>query len=130
VNEPQKPALLFVLAGLILLEGAALAVATVYLVVETVLSSVTSVASAIAFVVVAAIAAAGVILIGISTLRAKAWIRGAAICWQVLQILLAFSILQAKSPGVAWLLAVPAVLIIVLIFTPPVARVLARDSRS
>jgi hypothetical protein len=128
VSERPRPALLYVLAALIFAEGVALTAATVYLVVEIFVAPTASLASAIALVVVAAIAALGLILIGISTLRARPWVRGAAICWQVLQILLAFSILQAKSPGVAWALAVPAALIIVLIFVPPVARALARES--
>jgi hypothetical protein len=119
---------LYVLAGLILVEGLALVVATLWLLVSAFSSRTTSEASAFALVVVAAIAAAGLIFVGISTIRARSWVRGAAICWQILQLLLAYSILQAGSPDVAWLLAIPAVVIIVLIFTPRVAKVLARQN--
>jgi hypothetical protein len=128
VSERPKPPLLYVLGALILLEGAAIAVVTVYLVIEIIIAPTASIASAVALAVVAAIAAVALILISISTFKARSWIRGAAICWQVLQILLAFSILQAQSPAIAWLLAVPAVVIVVLIFTPSVARVLARQN--
>lgn len=126
MSERPKPALLYVLAALILLEGAALAGLTIYLVVEILVAPTASIASAIALAVVAAVATIGLVAVGVTTLRSRPWIRGAAICWQVLQLLLAYSILQAKSPGVAWLLTIPAVVIIVLIFTPPVARALAR----
>jgi hypothetical protein len=126
VSERPKPALLYVLAALILLEALALAVVTIYLVIEILVAPTASIASAIALAVVSAIATVGLGAVGVSTIRARPWIRGAAICWQVLQLLLAYSILQAKSPGIAWLLAIPAVLIVVLIFTPPVARTLAR----
>jgi hypothetical protein len=126
VSERPKPSLLYVLATLILLEGLALAAATIYLVVEILVAPTASIPSAIALALVSAIATSGLVVVGISTLRARPWIRGAAICWQVLQLLLAYSILQANSPGIAWLLAVPAAIIVVLIFTPPVARALAR----
>lgn len=126
MSERSKPALLYVLAALILLEGVALAGVTIYLVVEIFVAPTASIASAIALAVVSAIATVGLIAVGVSTIRSRPWIRGAAICWQVLQLLLAYSILRAGSSGLAWLLAVPAVLIVVLIFTPPVARALAR----
>lgn len=126
MSERPRPVLLYVLAALILLEGLALAAATIYLVVEILVAPTASIPSAIALAVVAAIATSGLVVVGISTIRARPWIRGAAICWQTLQLLLAYSILQANSSQVAWLLAVPAFAIVVLIFTPPVARALAR----
>jgi ABC-type branched-subunit amino acid transport system permease subunit len=118
-----------VLACLILLEAAALAVGTIYLVVQLFVAKPESFVSAVALAVVAAIATAGLVLIGRGTLRGQPWIRGAAICWQIIQVLVAVSILQAQAPGVAWLLIIPAVAIIVLLFTRPVLAATVRRDR-
>jgi hypothetical protein len=126
VSGTPKPPLLYVLAGLLLLEALALAAATVYLVIEIFVAPTASLGSAVALAVLVAVATAGLGLVGISALSGKYWIRGAAICWQVIQLLVAWSILQAKSPDVAWALAIPAIVILILLFTKPVLAATAR----
>jgi hypothetical protein len=130
VSERPGRAALNVLAALILLEGVALAGVAIYLVVEIFIARTTSVASAIALAACALIAAVGLGLLARAVLRGRPWIRGATICWQILQVLLAISILQtaaASAPVYAVLLIVPAVVIVILLFTP---TVLAWTSRS
>jgi hypothetical protein len=133
VSERPKQGLLYALAALIFIEGAALAAATVYLVVEIIIAPSASVASAVALAVCAAIASAGLILIGRSTLKCRPWIRGASVAWQVIQVLVGYSILQAHAPTstlIFWVLLVPAVAIIVLLFTPQVVRLTTRSRES
>jgi hypothetical protein len=126
VSGRPKRALLYVLAALIFLEGVALAAGMVYLVIEILVAPTASVASAVALAVCAAIAAAGLILVAWSTLKGRPWIRGATLCWQIIQVLVAWSILQASAPAVAWSLIVPAVVIVVLLFTPSVTAATTR----
>jgi hypothetical protein len=142
MSDRQRPPLLYVLAALIFLEGVALAATAIYLVVEIFASSSTatptaSVPSAVALAVCAALAAAGLILIALFTIRGRPWTRGAAVCWQIIQLLVAYSVLTATvptasdsfTPALGWALIVPAVVIVVLIFTPPVMRATARPPR-
>jgi Na+/melibiose symporter-like transporter len=129
VNKSQKPALLYTLAALIFLEGAALAAATVYLVVEIFVGDPRSVTTAIAYAVTAAVVAVLVLFVGRATLVGRPWIRGATVCIAVLQLLVAYSILITKEPTLGWVLAVPAIVLLVLLFTRPVLRATARPSR-
>jgi uncharacterized membrane protein YhaH (DUF805 family) len=129
VNERPKPALLYVLAALILLEGAALAAATIYLVVEIFVGDPRSVSTAIAYAVTAAVITALVLVVAWAALRARPWIRGATVCIAVLQLLVAYSILITKEPTLGWVLAVPAIVLLILLFTRPVLRATARPSR-
>jgi hypothetical protein len=129
VSGTRKPALLYALSALILLEGVALVGATIYLVVEIVAAPTASIGTAIALAVVVAIAAVAVILLARATLRGRPWIRGATVCIAVLQLLVGYSILITKAPSLGWVLAAPAVALLVLVFTPPVLRATARPTR-
>jgi amino acid transporter len=129
VSGTRKPVLLYVLSALTLLEGVALAATTIYLVVEIFAAPVASIGSAVALAVVVAVAAVALGLLARATLRGRPWIRGATICVAVLQLLSAYSILITKAPTVGWYIAVPAIALIVLVFTPPVLRATARPAR-
>ena len=129
MSGTRKPALLYVLSALILLEGAGVAVAAIYLVVEIFAVKTASVATAIALAVVVAIAAVALVLLARGVLNARPWIRGATVCIAVLQLLVAYSIVITKEPALGWVIAVPAVALLVLVFSPPVTRATARAPR-
>jgi hypothetical protein len=129
VNNERKPALLYALAVLILLEGAAFVAGTIYLVVEIFIGDPKFLTTAIAYAVTAAILSILVIVVGRAALRARPWIRGATVCIAVLQLLVAYSILITSEPALGWILAVPAVALLVLLFTRPVLRATARPDR-
>jgi len=129
VSERPKPALLYALACLVLLESVAAAAAGIYLVVEIFIAPTASVASAIALAVSAFIVAAGLVFFALSTYRGRPWIRGAIACVAVLQGLVAYSILITKAPTLGWVLIVPAVVMLVLLFTPPVLQATTRERR-
>lgn len=128
MSERVKPALLYVLAVLVFLEGLALVGATIYLVVEIFVGAASFLATAIAYAVTAAIVAALVIVVGRAILRGRPWIRGAVVCLSILQLLLAYSIVITREPTFGWVLAVPAVAMLVLLFTRPVLRATARPT--
>lgn len=133
MSERPKRGLLYVLAALLFLEGIALCGAAIYLVVEIFTAPTDSIASAVALAVCAAVAGAGLIFVARSTLQGKPWIRGASIAWQVLQVLVAISIIQAKaatSVAFAVILIVPALVIVVLLFTKPVMAATSRFRES
>jgi hypothetical protein len=130
VNAEPKPVLLYALAAVILLEGAAFAAGTIYLVIEIFIGDPKFVTTAIAYAVTAAILSALVLFVGRSTLRGRPWIRGATVCLAVLQLLLAYSIVITREPTLGWVLAVPSVLMLALLFTRPVLKATARPART
>jgi hypothetical protein len=129
VNNRPKPVLLYALAALILLEGAAFALGTIYLVIEIFIGDPRNFGTAIAYALTAAILSALVIVVGRFALLARPWIRGATVCIAVLQLLVAYSIIITTAPALGWILLVPAILMLVLLFTSPVLRATARPGR-
>jgi hypothetical protein len=116
--------LLIVLA----LEFLAVAVVTVVLLVELLVAPATSVASGIALVVLAAIAALwlGSLLVGLW--RSRPWVRSGIVVWQVLQGALAIGAFQGvfRVPAVGWALLLPALVAITLVLSKSVTTTLAR----
>jgi hypothetical protein len=94
----------------------------VYLVIEILIARPDSYASAIAILVLTAIAAIWLGTMAVHTLLGRPWIRGAAVVWQVLQIALAVGSFQGlfARADLGWFLIAPAVLVLVLLFTPSV----------
>ena len=127
VNEPRHP-LLLLLAVLLFAECALLVGATVYLVVELLVATPSSLASALFLTLLTAIAAVWLGFIAVNALRGSPWIRGAAITWQVLQIAVGIGSLQGlfAQPAIGWALVVPALAVLVLVFTPPVVQATKR----
>ncbi|MGJ8722275.1 MAG: hypothetical protein ACSHW9_10550 [Salinibacterium amurskyense] len=119
---------LIALAVVIFLESALLFAALAYLIFELGAETPQSYPSAIALSVLTAIAAVWVAVIGINTLRKQAWIRGAAVVWQVLQISVAIGSFQGvfARPDVGWLLLTPAIVVLVLLFAKPVLEATTR----
>jgi len=123
----------FVLALVVILfaECALLAVATVYLIVELFVATPNSLVSALALLVLTAIAAIWLVFIAVNVLRGRAWTRGAAIVVQVLQGAVAIGCFQGllAQPTIGWLLLIPALIALFLLFTPPVvAAVSTRET--
>lgn len=119
---------LVALALVIFLESALIFGALGYLIFELGSETPQSYPSAIALTVLTALAAIGVAVIGISALRGQAWIRGAAVVWQVLHISVAIGSFQGvfARPDVGWLLLMPAIAVLVLLFTKPVLAATTR----
>ena len=131
VSETSRtpPRHLFVLALAVILfaECALLSAATVYLVVELITATPTSLVSALALLVLTAIAAIWLGFIATNVLRGRAWTRGAAIVVQVLQGAVAIGCFQGllAQPAIGWLLLVPALVALLLLFTPQVVAAIS-----
>lgn len=114
--------LLVALGALVLLECALLTAATIYLVVEILVTTPASYLSAVAFTVLAAVAAVWVGFVGAGIMRGRSWARGATLTWQVFQVVIGVGCLQGlfATPTVGWGLIAIAVVVTVLLFTRPV----------
>lgn len=113
---------MLLLAGLLYLECALLVVVTAYLVVELVVARPDSYASAVAIVVLTALATVWLGILAFQTLLGRSWVRAGVVVWQLLQVAVAVGSFQGlfARADVGWFLLVPAVLALVLLFTPPV----------
>lgn len=125
----RRPFLLVLLAVVLFAEAALLVAATVLLFYELVVDRAASYASALGILILAALAAVWLVMVAVSTLRARPWIRGAAIVWQVLQIGVGIGSLQGllAREDIGWFLIIPAVLALVLLFTRPVLAATMRQ---
>ncbi|PZE55754.1 hypothetical protein DEJ33_16665 [Curtobacterium sp. MCPF17_047] len=123
-----RPAALRVLIVVVGLEFLAMAAVTVFLLVELLTTPATSIASAVALLVLAVLATVwlGAMLVGLRS--GRAWVRSGIIVWQVLQGALAIGAFQGvfRVPAVGWALLIPALLAITLVLSKSVTAVLAR----
>lgn len=130
-RERRHHPLVLALAAVLFLEAAGLAVVTVTLLVELLVERPDSLPSAIALMACAAIATVWVTVIALNSLRGRAWIRGASIVVQVLIGAVALGSFQGLFPraDIGWLLLLPAITVLVLLFTKQVlAETSQRDS--
>ena len=117
-------ALIVLLAAEFLLV-AALAVTLLF---ELLTETPTSFPSAVALTVLAFVAAAWLGAIVVGALRGNAWIRSAALVWQVLQFAVGASAISGafSQPAWGWPLVGVAVIAFVLLFTRPVVDATSR----
>ena len=122
-------AALVTVSVLLFAEAAALAAITAWLIVDLVVLQPSSFATAVALIVIAALAAAWVASIAVASVRRAPWSRAAAIVWQVLQLSIAVGAFQGlfARPDIGWALLIPAVTVIGLLLWPPVRAAYARD---
>ncbi len=129
-REPvRRPALLVLLAVIVGAEALVMIGVVVWLVLELLTARPTSYTTALAILVLAAVAALFLSFVAIHTLRARPWTRAATLTWQLLQIVIAIGCFQGlvATPTIGWYLLVPAVLAMLLLFTPPVVAATRRE---
>ena len=120
---------LVALAALLFLEAVALAGLTAFLVFELFATRTDSFVGGLAVVVLTAGAAAWLFAMAVGALRGAPWIRGAAVTFHVLQIAVAVGAFQGAfaRPEVGWLLLLPAIAVLALLFSRPVVAATRRD---
>jgi len=131
VSEPKvrrRPALLILLAALIYLEATALGVASVVLLLDLLTQRPDSYASGVAILVLTILATVWLAVMATHALLGRPWIRGGAVTWQVLQIAIGIGSFGGlfSRPDIGWLLIIPAVIVLVLLFSPTVIRATKR----
>jgi hypothetical protein len=134
VSTPHRPKLFRLLVGLLSLELAMIAGLTIVLIVELFIDRPESIPTAIALVVLAVIATAWIAAVVVGAIRGQAWIRGAAIVWQVLQFAVGLGAIQGVFSDSAavwgWPLIAVAVGTFVLLFVPSVVAATAQRDRA
>ncbi len=120
---------LVVVSGILLLEAAALVGVTIWLLVDLFALEPSSYATAIALLVLVAIAALWVGAVAVASVRRAPWTRAGAIVWQILQISVAVGAFQGlfARPDIGWLLLVPAVTVVGLLLWTPVRLAYSRS---
>lgn len=113
---------LVAVAALLAAEALLLWAAAVWLIIELLSATPTSLASAAAILVLVILAAVWVSAVALGALRRRPWIRGAAVTWQLVQVAVAVGCFQGlyARPDVGWALLLPSIAVIVLLFTPQV----------
>ncbi|WP_134173517.1 hypothetical protein [Cryobacterium psychrophilum] len=117
----RAPGLAFFTA-LLALEAAVLWLLAAWLVVELLTQTPASLGGGLAILALAALAAVWVSAITVGTLRRRPWIRGGAITWQLVQIMVAVGCFQGlyARPDVGWVILLPSLVVLALAFTPKV----------
>jgi hypothetical protein len=123
---------MWALVVLLTVEFLGVAALAVVLLVETLIAPTTSIGGGIALTVIGFVAAAWLGAIVVGTLRGQAWIRAAAIVWQVLQVAVGVGALQGQvaQPAWGWPLIVLAVVVFILLFMKPVVALTSRRDAS
>ncbi|WP_243844457.1 hypothetical protein [Salinibacterium sp. ZJ454] len=131
MNRTRPSSSVYLLVILLFAECALLAGAAIFLLIELLVDRPASYASAVALLVITALAAVWLGVIAVNAWRQRPWIRGAAVVWQVLQIAVAIGSFQGPEPrpDIGWALLAPAVLVLVLLFSPGVIRSTTRPPR-
>jgi hypothetical protein len=116
---PRRPVLLAALAAILFVEASLLAVLAGFLVYELLTEVPASLGSAIGILVLVIFAAGWLAVVGVGALNAKPWVRAAALTWQVMQLAVAVGSFQGlfARTDIGWILLVPAVVVIALLFT-------------
>ncbi len=124
----HKPPLLYVLAGILFLEAAALAGASLWFLSRVFLEKADSLAAAVVILIIVVLVTVWVSITAINTLRGRPWVRGAIFTWQVLQIAVAAGAFQGlyAEPTVGYALLIPAVVASLLLFSPTVLKATSR----
>lgn len=120
-----------VVSALVGLEAVALAVGVVVLLVDVVTLTPASLASALALIVLTAVATAWVAWVAVSLLRGASWARGGALFWQLIQLTIAIGAVQGAfaQPLIGAAIAVPSIAVLVLLFTRSVMEHTRRPER-
>ena len=122
MSSTRRPALFWLLIVLLTVEFLGVAALAVVLLFETLTAPSASIGGGIALTVIGFVAAAWLGAIVVGALRGQAWIRAAAIVWQVLQVAVGVGALQGQvaQPAWGWPLIVLAAFVFLLLFLKPV----------
>ena len=123
----RRAPLLGVLIALLGLEALALWAFSAWWVLELLIATPNSVGASLALLALLVVAAVWVSAITVGALRRRPWIRGAAVTWQLVQVMIAIGSFQGVDarPDVGWALLLPSIIVLVLVFNP---RVIAATS--
>ncbi|MCO5294572.1 MAG: hypothetical protein M9882_06665 [Homoserinimonas sp.] len=125
----SRPWQLTALAAVVFVEAGLCLAAVAWLVFELFTQVPSSLSGAIFILLLTVLATVWLGFVALNTLRAKPWIRGAVLTWQILQLAVAIGSFQGyfARDDFGWILLIPVVVAVVLLFTPAVLRATTRD---
>jgi hypothetical protein len=128
--KPKLPPLLALLAGVVLIESLAMVLVAVILLVDVLTQPAASLAGGIALALLAALAAVWLGAMVVGTVRRRSWVRGAIFTWQLVQLAVAVGAFQGtfSRQDIGWILLIPSLVGIALLFTPSVMNATRRTS--
>ncbi|SEN85014.1 hypothetical protein E3O25_08795 [Cryobacterium sp. TMT1-3] len=117
---------------LLTLEALALWVLSAWWVLELLIDTPNSVGASLALLALTVVAAVWVSAITVGALRRRPWIRGAAVTWQLVQVMIAIGCFQGiyARPDVGWALLLPSIIVLVLVFNPRVVAATSHEPES
>ncbi len=126
----RRPVLLIILGLLLLAESFVVLGVGVWQVAQLLQAPPEVYASAIALIVLVLAAGLWVLVTAIGVFRMRPWTRGAALTWQVLQVIVAICCFQGifASPDAGWPLLIAGVLGVALLLAPSVVAVTRREA--
>ncbi len=124
MKYPVRPPFFWGLAALLTIELVAVAVLAVVLLIDLAVLEPSSLATAVALVVVVLLATGWMAATVVGLLRGQAWVRASAIVWQVLQFAIGLGALQGTfaQPAWGWPIVAVSVVTFLLLFAPSVIR--------
>jgi hypothetical protein len=128
-DQNRKSATLIGLGIVLLFEALALAIVSVWFLVEILTTPVNSIPGSILTLALAVLATAWVAAAGVGAFRARPWVRAAALTWQLCQLAIAVGAFDGifAQPQIGYAVLVPTVLALVLLFMPSTTAALRRD---
>ena len=127
-GDTRGSLVIWALFGLLCLEAVAMVFLVGLLVVDILTMPAASMASAVALTVLVAVGAVFVVAVAVGVKRRQRWSRGGALIWQLVQLAIALGAFQGvyAQPAIGWAILAPSVIVLVLLFTPPVLAALGR----
>lgn len=130
-NPDQRPksGTLIGLGIVLLFEALALAILSVWFLIEILTTEVNSIPGSILTLALAVLATVWVAAAGVGAFRARPWVRAAALTWQLCQLAIAVGTFDGifAQPQIGYAVLVPTVLALVLLFMPSTTAALRRD---
>jgi hypothetical protein len=125
----RRPILLILLALLLLVEALGVLAIGAWLIAQLADTKPESYATAIALIVLVVAAGVWVLFIALGAYRMRPWVRGAALTWQILQIVVAICIFQGLLAEAVdgWPLLIVSLLGVGLLLSPSVVAVTRRS---
>jgi hypothetical protein len=128
-DQGTKSGTLIALGIVLMLESLALAVLSVWFLIEILTTEVNSVGGSILTFALAVLSTVWVGAAGLGAFRARPWVRAAALTWQLCQLAVAVGAFDGAfaAPAVGYAVLVPTVVALILLFVPSTTAALRRD---
>lgn len=130
--EQKRPFGLVLASAMVMLEGAFLGFLGTQLLLALFAGETQSFTTSLALLALVLAAAAWLIFVSIKLFTGRRWARSAAVFWQLVQLAVASASFSGQfgSQAIGWLLIIPSVFVMVLLFTKKVIAATSQTSET